>query len=190
LRPLERANKHKLELETERADFDRLPMYDRLGRLQKTCLDQLQAHSFQSIPHELNASNGTAPTLWKYLRRFDDKRYQGVGIITTSSASKQLLQSLSWNPLYVQSPNLPKLVLRESHYVVASLNSVPRSRVTEALLNMHLQNAITLTSKNKNSRGTYSDVLHVHIIDGIKSVSEFLATFRSVMDENSLTNGA
>lgn len=190
LQPLERANRHNLTLETERVEFNRLPMYDRLGILQKTCIDQLHSRSFQSLPFGLDGSNGTTPTLWKYLRRFDNTRYQGVGIITTSSASKQFLQYLSWNSLYVPSPNLPNFRLRESHYIVASLNSVPRSRITEALPNMHLRNNTTLTSENSTSRGTQSNILYVHIIDGIKSVSEFAATFRAVLDENGLTKGA
>jgi nucleoside 2-deoxyribosyltransferase len=41
LRPLERANRQNLELETERSEFNRLPMYERLRILQKTCIDQL-----------------------------------------------------------------------------------------------------------------------------------------------------
>ena len=189
LRPLERANRQNLELEAERSEFNRLPIYERLGVLQKTCIKQLHAHSFQSIPMPLDISNGTAPTLWKCLRRFDDTRYQGIGIITTSSPSKQLLQYLSWHSLYdVLSPNRPNAVLRESHYIVASLNSVPRSRIMEALPNMHVRNNITLTSERKTSLGAQS-IIYVHIIDGIKSVSEFLAAFRAIMDENSLTKG-
>lgn len=190
LRPLESANRHNLDLEAERSKFSHLPIYDRLGLLQKTCIDQLHACSFQVLPVGLNASNGTSPTLWKCLRRFDNTRYQGVGIITTSSATKQLLQAISWSSLYEPSPNHPDVRLRETHYVVASLNAVPRSRITEALPNMHLRNNTTLTSENKGSRGARSNILYVHIIDGIKSVSESLAAFRAVMNENGLVKGA
>jgi nucleoside 2-deoxyribosyltransferase len=190
LQPLERASKQNLVLDAERSEFNRLSMYDRIGVLQKTCIDQLRNRSFQSIPLELNASNGTAPTLWKHLRRVNHKRYQGVGIITTTSASKQLLHDLSWNPLYVPSANLPDFAVRETHYIVASLNSVPRSRINEALPNMHVRNNTTLTSESRASRGTHSNILYVHIIDGIKSASEFLNAFRAVMEENGLTKRA
>jgi nucleoside 2-deoxyribosyltransferase len=190
LRPLEHANRQNLKLEVERSEFNRLPVYERLGILQKTCINQLHTGSFQSVPLPLDTSNGTAPTLWKFLRRFDDIRYQGIGIITTSSLTKQLLQYLSWHPLYdVLSPNRHQFKLRESHYVVVSLNSVPHSRITEGLPNMHARNNTTLTSERKVSGGTQSYIC-VHIIDRIKSVSEFLAALRAVMEENSLSKGA
>lgn len=190
LRPLERANRQNLELEAERSEFNRLPMYERLGILQKVCVDQLRTRSFQSFPLGIDASNGTSPTLWKYLKRFDNTRYQGVGIILTSSASKQLLQYLSWNSLYESSPNYPNFIMRETHYIIVSLNSVPRSRITEALPNMHLRNTTTLTSERRTSRGKQSNILYVHIIDRIKSVSEFLTAFRAVIDKNGLTKSA
>jgi nucleoside 2-deoxyribosyltransferase len=190
LRPLERANMHNLQLEAERSEFNRLPIYDRLGILQKTCIDQLRTRSFQIYPFTIDAANGTTPIRWTFLKRFDNTRYQGVGIITTSSATKQLLQSLSWNSLYAPSQNEPNFKLRESHYIVVSLKSIPRSRITEALPNMHLRNNTTLTSENRISRGTRSNAVYVHIIDGIKSVSEFLPAFSIVMDENGLTEGA
>jgi len=186
LRPLKRANIHNLELEAERSEFNRLPMYDRLGILQKTCIDLLRTRSFQSFPFTIDAANGTTPTRWTYLKRFDNTRYQGVGIITTSSATKKLLQSLSWNSLYSPSPNYPNFRLRESHYIVASLKSIPHSQITEALAFFHRQNNITLASESKVSRSTDSSVTYVHIIDGIKSKSEFVPAFREVMNGNGL----
>ena len=184
LRPLERISKQNTELESERSEFNRLPMYDRLGILQKACIDLLRTRSFQSDPLRINASNGNTPILWFYLKRFDNSRFQGVGIIVTSSPTKQLLQALSWNSLYAPPPSYPDFKLRESHYIVASLKSVPQSRITEALPYFHRQNTVTLCAESKRSKTT--GATYVHIIDGIKSKSEFAPVIREVMNKYGL----
>jgi nucleoside 2-deoxyribosyltransferase len=188
LRPLERANKHNLELESERSKFNSLPTYLRLAILQKASIDLLRAHSFHSFPFVFAAANGTAPSRWNSLQRFDKKRFQGVGIITTSSASKQLLSHLAWHS--IPSPDYPNPSVLETHYFVVSLNSVPRNRLTEALPTFLLQNKTTLVSGNNSLRNKKVNITYVHILDGIKSKSEFVDTFRAVMHENGLTRGA
>jgi nucleoside 2-deoxyribosyltransferase len=190
LRPLERANRQKLELLTERSDFNSQAIYSRLEILKKTSVDLLRARSFQSFHPNLEGTNGNAPTLVAYLRKINAPRFQAVGIITTTSAMKQLLQYLSWHSLNYEAPNDPNLLWRETHYVVASLNAVPRSRIREALPSFHQRNNITLTSESMKPRGTKSSLTHVHIIDGIKSKSEFEAAFRAVIEDNGLGNGA
>jgi nucleoside 2-deoxyribosyltransferase len=185
LRPLERVNRHNKKLESERSLFTSLPMHTRLSILQKASIRLLRAHSFHTFPFDFRASNGTAPSHWTSFRRFDGKCFQGVGIITTSSASKQLLNYFSWHSLYETPPDYPDPSRRETHYVVASLKPVPRMRRTEALPNFLLRNETTLVSADKRTGTTY-----VHILDGIKSTSEFEDAFRTVMHENGLTKGA
>jgi nucleoside 2-deoxyribosyltransferase len=186
LRRMERVNKHDLKLVAERSEFNLLPMYSRLAILEKTSIDQLRKRSFHSAQFQIDFANGNTPTRWTYLRRFDNTRYQGVGIITTSSATKQLLHTLSWKSLDHPSPEYPKFRLLESHFIVASIKSIPHSRITEALPSFHRQNNTTLTAKNNSSpRGTQR-ITYVHIIDGIKSGSEFAPAFRAVMNEYSL----
>ncbi len=182
--PLERANKQNLQLDAERSEFNNLPLYDRLAILQKVCTNLLHAHSFQNYPWTIDTSNGNTPVLWSYLKRLDNSHYQGVGIITTSSPTKQLLQSLSWNPLYELPRGYPNFKFRETHFIVASLKIVPRSRITEALPHFHAQNTITLRAERKvaNTTGT----TYVHIIDGIKSKSEFAPIFRGVTNKYGL----
>ena len=184
LRPLERANKQNLKLNTERSEFNGLPIYDRLGILQKACTDLLRSRSFHSYPLTIEASNGTTPIRWSYLRRFDNSRYQGVGIITTSYPTKQLLQALSWNSLYAPPHGYPNFKSRESHYIVASLKTISSSRITEALPFFHRQNAVTLSSESKLSKIT--GATYVHIVDGIKSKSEFVPVVRDVMKKYGL----
>ncbi len=190
LRPLERANKRNKQLEDEQSLFSSLPIHLRLSILRKVSINLLRAHSFHSFPFDFRASNGTAPSQWASLRRFDKKRSQGVGIITTSSASKQLLNYLAWHPLYSPHPEDADPSRRETHYVVVSLNSVPRTRLTEALPNFLLQNKTTLVSSSKGLRDANTNITNVHMLDGIKSKSEFADAFRAVMRENGLSKGA
>ncbi len=190
IRPLERVNRESLKLEAERSEFSGLPMLTQLRILEKTSLDLLRSHSFQGIPFDIAVPNGTARTLHKSLMRFNEKRSQGVRIIVTSSASKQLLQYFSWGSMYVPLPDHIKPILEESHYIVASLKPVPRSRITEALADFRPHNKTTLVSGYQSSRRRQKSFTYVHIIDGIKSGSEFKDAIRTVIDENGLTNGA
>ena len=188
LRPLERANRSKLKLDAERSEFNRLPMLSRLYMLQKISVNLLHSRSFQSFHPNFDAINGNTPTVGAFLRRLDKRRFQAVGIITTTSASKQLLQYFSWHSLNFETPDYPKS--RETHYIVASLNSIPRSRIAEALPSFHPRNNTTLTSEYRKTRGKNASTTHVHIIDGIKSRSEFAAAFRAVIEENRLDKAA
>lgn len=188
LRPLERINRHNLKLEAERVAFNRLPMLARLQILQKTGTNLLRAHSFHHFGSISGDFNGTAPTRGTQFRRNDKKRFQAIGIITTSSASKQLFKYLSWHSLYFESAGLPPL--RETHYIVTSLNSIPLSRITEGMPFFLSLNDKTLVSGSADSHSSNRNITYVHIIDGIKSKSEFVVAFRTVMHENSLTKGA
>lgn len=188
LRPLEHLKRKSLKLETERDAFSRLPMLDRLQTLERTGISLLYAHSFHNYGKLFSDFNGTTPTKAMQLRRIDKERFQAIGIITTSSASKRLFQYLSWNGLYINSAGLPPL--RETHYIVVSLNSIPLSRATEGIPFYRSLNNKTLVSKGVSSRSSIKNITYIHIIDGIKSKSEFAEAFRAMMNENGLIKAA
>lgn len=190
LRPMERTNKQNLKLNSERSDFNRQPMISRLGILQRTGVRLLCPRSFQRFYHRFEASNGNTPGLAIFLKRLENTRFQAVGIITTASASKQLMQHFSFHSLNFEAPDNPNLLSRETHYFVASLNAVPRSRIAEALPSFHPKNNTTLISESKKTRSSNTSTTFVHIIDGIKSRSEFETAFRAVVQENGLDKGA
>jgi hypothetical protein len=185
LRPFERASALNRKLETDRSEFNGLPIYDRLDILKETCVNHLRARSFHSFEFDIDTSNGTIPTRMDFLQRVDNTRYQGVGIFTTSSATKQFLQPLSWSTLYEPFRNHPKLKKRETHYIVVSLKSIPRPRITEALPSFHQENNATLVLEKKSTHANLSTTF-VHIIDGVKSKSEFVPALRDILNQNDL----
>ena len=191
LRPLKRQNQINLKLQTERDNFDSQALLARLMLLQEIAIKLLRKQSFSKHQtSKLVDFNGFTPTQETQLVRVNKTRRQAVSIIATSSASKQIFNYISYNRpnLYFTDRSIPKFSLEETHYIIVSLKPIPRPRVIEGMPSFHLQNNATFASgdhksyNSKTIRKTY-----VHIIDRIKSETEFSATFRAVMDENGLS---
>lgn len=191
VRPLERQNQQDLKLLAERAKFDRVAVLDRLSLVQGIGIKLLQKQSFSAHKIKPVYINLPSPTQETKLMRFNTKRIQIVSIVVTSSASKRLFNFLArrspgWDSLDRSMRKIPEFSQEETHYIIVSLKPVPRSQITDGMPYYSSRNNVTFASeyKSPNSKKTYET--YVHIIDGIKSETEFSAAFRAVMNENGL----
>lgn len=125
-----------------------------------------------------------------FLRKTGIIRLQSVGTIATPSASKTLLQNLALYSYNYESGDYPSLLLRETHYAIASLNSVPQSRVIGALPAFHPKNNVTFVKYDETSKKGYKKSIYIHVIDKIKSLSEFENEFRKIIDERAFAKGS
>jgi nucleoside 2-deoxyribosyltransferase len=192
LRPLERQNQIGLKLQTERDKFDNTAMLKRLMLLQEIGVELLRKQSFSvyQTSKQVDINGFTTPTQETQLVRFNKTRQQAISIIATSSASKRLFNHICYNSpsLYITDRSIPKLSLEDTHYIILSLKSIPRLRVTEGMPYFHLQKNSTYSSGEHTSyNGKTTSKTYVHIVDGIKSEAEFTATFRALIDENGLS---
>lgn len=190
IRPLKRANNLNLKLETERSEFNNLSTYDRLQLLRKTCINRLHYQSFQKFQTGIHFDNGPRHTLGDLFKRVDGKQFQGIGIITTSSATKQLFQDIGWSTIHDYSQDYPKFKKEESHYIIASLKSIPLSRINDGLPFFRQKSHSTFVNEEKSSARSSSSIIFVHIIDSIRSKSEFILALRKIMDQNGLNNNS
>ncbi|MBL8078950.1 MAG: hypothetical protein JNM55_13375 [Anaerolineales bacterium] len=192
LRPLERKNQIDLNLQTERDKFDSTAMLKRIMLLQEIGVKLLRKQSFSmyktSKPVPFNGIS--TPTLETQLVKFNRTRQQAISIIATSSASKRLFNYICYDrpSLYITDRSASKLSLEDTHYIVLSLKSIPRPRVTEGMPYFHLQKNNTYSSgEHRSHNGETTSKTYVHIVDGIKSEVEFTAKFRALIEENGLS---
>ena len=77
----------------------------------------------------------------------------------------------------------------QMHYVIVSLKSVPRNRVTEALSTFQSLDDATFHRVYESDCRPTVDVF-VHVIGGVKSEAEFSETFRTMIRRYGMEKGA
>ena len=192
LRPLERQNQIDLKLQTERNKFDSTAILKRIMLLQEIGIELLRKQSFSvyKTSKQVDFNGISSPTQETQLVKFNKTQQQAISIIATSSASKRLFNFICYNrpSLYITDRSIPKLSLEDTHYIILSLKSIPRLRVTEGMPYFHLEKNSTYSSGEHTSYNSETkSKTYVHIIDGIKSEAEFKATFRALIEENGLS---
>ena len=181
----ERAKLHKEN--HERSQFSSLPQAQQLAALGTKSLAILRRRSFKSYPKKQNQSIVGDPT--KHLVYRDDKSHRKVvSIFCTNSALKSTFERIHFGSSFGLSALYDRDTEKEPqiHLVIISLNLVPESRKVSALPYFSkLEDGVLHSSFGEKGDRFYHEVF-LHVLHGIKSVPEFLDSFRSELNKYGL----
>ena len=108
-------------------------------------------------------------------------------VICTPSAVKRLFEGIAMIGSFGGISSNRELPV-QFHYIVASLRSVPKSRVTQTLYSYRLLEDGTMHHHYARQTSPETDVF-VHVISGIISQTEFADAFRSILARYDLEKG-
>ncbi len=189
LKPLLAKRDKEQKRQEERSRFARLSQHDQINLLKTKAGSLLEATGFSLQKAE---QLGESPPRGVLASRKSSACQQEVEVICTPSALNEVFDRFQFQShwrLMVINGLLPP---EQFHYIVVSLKSVPRARVTGALCSYSSSEDGTLhwryKSESRNSVPV-TDVF-VHVIDGVKSESEFEDALRSIINRlETMKNG-
>jgi nucleoside 2-deoxyribosyltransferase len=180
LKPLIMQKKIDDKFKSERVAFERQPEAAKVNMLQTKAGNLLKSRSF-SLP-ESDLRRGPLSNELLAIRENNQKSQQ-IAVICTSSFTKKDLESIAFTGA-VRGIESNRELPVHFHYVVVSLRPVPRSRITQALSSYRQLEDGTMHCRYYRNR-PYEDVF-VSVISGIKSVIEFAANFRIILERYEL----
>ncbi len=184
LKPLIKKGKADKKLIAEQSKFEHLALYDRLKLLRTKAVSLLFVRRFQEFIPSYVPLNGKYPTLSAFVSR--DR--QEVGIFCTSAVSKILFKRLEYRTPLKRSLNSDQTPT-ETHFIIASLKPVRRSQITDSLPSFHVLNDSSHRYLDL-SKSRPEATIFIHIIDNVKSVSEFSNVFKELLQQNDLNKSA
>jgi hypothetical protein len=176
LKPLFRARDKEQKRQGERAQFSRLPLLSQIKLLEAKAESLLKQEAFS---HKKQTSDMWSDYRWSLLSRGSNGYGQDVCLLVTISAVKSVFKGINSRTHYGLGPS--KGLPERLHYVIVSLKSVPRSRVIDMLPSFCLLDDGALHLKPESKIGDKSADVFVHMIDGVKSESEFADAFLSII---------
>lgn len=178
LDPLIKKQKEDNKLKLERTNFQSKSVNTKLNIIKTKAESMLKVRSFSMCKSK--PTTGLLSSALIANREHNHKSKQIVALISTISAVKSYFEAIdilcSTGMLIDKKQEIPVCL----HYIVASLESVPKSRVTKTLSSFELLEAGTLYKQDNLLPGPKINV-YVHVISGIKSQLEFTDAFRSIL---------
>lgn len=188
LKPILLRSKTKEKLKSERSEFNRLSISSKISLLRIKTVSMLNVRGFKKT----NPGNTLSNVIWQSSREFlyrdSTLRRQEVGTFCISSALKPLFENIAFNYSFGLYSH-PKSIPTETHYIIASLKPLSRSRISDYLSSFQSLDEKTFHHLYQPNRKPIIKTF-VHIIDNIKSVSEYTDSLRKVLEESNLDIGA
>jgi hypothetical protein len=176
LKPLINLRRINDKLSIERAEFRYQSERSKVNILIAKACSLLKARAFR-LP-EPESGRGIQSHALLAIREHN-KISQQIAVICTPSAIKQIFEGIAMvGALGGFGPN--RNIPVHFHYVVASLGSVPSSRVTQSLSSYRLLEDGVMHTKDIWEHRPETDIF-VHVISGIQSQTEFANAFRSIL---------
>ncbi len=191
LEPLVKVKDHQLLIAEARVNFASLSISDRLQLIHTTGTDLFKKQSFKPPEKYIRGYTEVPGFDSTFLYRSGKTSFQWVGLFSMQSALKKFLLYVSYDPLFY-SPEKGTFNFVEAHYIVACLNSLPQSRISQNIQTMRYLNEKTLYRELPHGARNVAipRKIYIHIIDKIKSRMEFLATLDSIKNEYGLSKNA
>ena len=185
LKPLFRRDAADRKLQAERTQFQRLSQSSELRLLRAKARALLRVRSF-SFP-KLEAGWGILS--WSLVADRQRKRInQEIAVFFTHSAVKKTLERIEGIGPFVGRRLDAKLPL-DFHWIVVSLKPVPRDRLTQVFADYETRQDGTMYRRYERRADRPQEVF-VHVVDSVKSVTEFAEDFRATLARHDLDGGA
>jgi len=175
LRPLLRDRHKEQQREDECSQFSRLSLDSKIEILGTRARNLLKGRGFsfrRPQPHR-------GPYPWVLCSRESNGRRQDVAVLCTPSAVKGVFDGVEFRTS--MGVGFHGTLPERFHYVIVSLKSVPRSRVTQALSSFRLLEDGSLYLRFESRLLNTAGDVFVHVIGGVKSEPEFTHAFRSIL---------
>lgn len=183
LRPLIKQQRINDKLKLERENFRSQSENTKLGIIRSEVGAILKTKSFRMLNFEPGRGVQTGALL--AIREYNQNSQQ-IAVICTLSAIKSLFEGIERIGSFGGIGSEHKLPVK-FHYIVASLRSVPKSRVTQALPSYRLLEDGTMYNHYERKTSPETD-LFVHVLSGIQSQMEFTDAFLNVLARYDLGN--
>ncbi len=188
LNPVIQKKEEKHQSENAREEFISLSLQERLALVQTTCIKHFKNLSFANPEKSPSPYTADLFTHCTFLSRSGKKNFQALGIYSTQSVLQKFAFYLSGDPFFYAASKSGQVEFIETHYIVASLTSVPGSRLAQSFSSMRVLKRNTYFREIHETNGYPSRSLFIHIIPKILSKEELLGSLRSITDEFGLAN--
>ncbi|MEW6111465.1 MAG: hypothetical protein AB1664_04985 [Thermodesulfobacteriota bacterium] len=181
LKPLLKKRDRDQKLRAERSRFGQLSQDLQVELLRTRAENLLKARGFSlqgpDPPKKLHPGEVV-------VSRRSNEGGQDVAVLCMPSAVKRVFDGIAWRAW--MGMGLFRPLRGRFHYVVVSLNPVPRGRITDALSSFGSLDDGTLHWRYKSKSGDRAADVFVHVIGSLKSEPEFADTFRSILARHDL----
>jgi len=183
MKPLLRDQAARENAAAERAEFGRLSQSAQMERLKAKGVALLRSRGFSQEEPKRGSTffKGASVESTALMARQVSGMRQEVVLLCRPTAIKRLFDAIEFRS-FLPAQSVKGLPPTQTHYVVASLASVPRSRVTGALTGFSALDGSTYHQRTEIP-GRHTVDAYVHVLSPIKSEGDFSSLLRTQLAE-------